>query len=77
LQNVGIEVLLDDRKVRPGFMFSDMELIGIPHCIVISDRGLDEGTVEYKARTASENVEKNLTEIVAYIQGLLKGGCTA
>jgi prolyl-tRNA synthetase len=51
----GIDVLLDDRKVRAGFMFSDMELIGIPHSIIISDRGLDEGTLEYKARTASDN----------------------
>ncbi|MEQ1531555.1 MAG: proline--tRNA ligase, partial [Methylococcales bacterium] len=50
LQSAGIEVLFDDRKVRPGFMFSDMELIGIPHCLVISDRGLDAGTIEYKAR---------------------------
>jgi prolyl-tRNA synthetase len=51
----GIDVLLDDRKVRAGFMFSDMELIGIPHSIIISDRGLDEGTLEYKARTATDN----------------------
>jgi prolyl-tRNA synthetase len=51
----GIDVLLDDRKVRAGFMFSDMELIGIPHSIIISDRGLDENTLEYKARTATDN----------------------
>lgn len=49
LTEAGIEVLLDDRKVRAGFMFSDMELIGIPHRIVIGDRGLDSGTVEYQA----------------------------
>ena len=51
----GIDVLFDDRKVRAGFMFSDMELIGIPHSIIISDRGLDDETLEYKARTATDN----------------------
>ena len=45
----GIEVLLDDRGVRPGAMFADMELIGIPQRIVVSDRGLDAGTYEYRA----------------------------
>ncbi|GAB6141024.1 proline--tRNA ligase [Methylosoma difficile] len=68
LQTTGIEVLLDDRKVRAGFMFSDMELIGIPHMLIISDRGLDAGTIEYKARTASENVEMPLASIVAFLQ---------
>ncbi len=46
----GIEVLLDDRKERPGVMFSDMDLIGIPHRIVIGERGLDKGIIEYKYR---------------------------
>ncbi len=49
LQN-GIDVILDDRGLRPGAMFSDMELIGIPHRIVFSDRGLKEGQCEYKGR---------------------------
>jgi len=49
--NAGIEVLLDDRNSRPGFMFADMELIGIPHRIVISEKGLDKGELEYKGRT--------------------------
>ena len=49
----GIDVLFDDRKVRAGFMFSDMELIGIPHRIVIGDKSLDAGQVEYRARTDS------------------------
>ncbi len=49
--NAGIEVLLDDRNVRPGFMFADMELIGIPHRIVVSDKGLEKGELEYKGRT--------------------------
>jgi prolyl-tRNA synthetase len=51
----GVEVLLDDRNVRPGVMFNDMELIGIPHRVVIGERGLDEGLLEYRRRTAPEN----------------------
>ncbi|HEU0234107.1 MAG TPA: proline--tRNA ligase [Gallionella sp.] len=50
LQAAGIEVLLDDRDERPGVMFADMELIGIPHRIVIGDRSLKEGNVEYQGR---------------------------
>ncbi|MCW8871954.1 MAG: proline--tRNA ligase [Xanthomonadales bacterium] len=55
LRAAGVEVLLDDRSVRPGVMFNDMELIGIPHRVVIGERGLDEGQLEYRKRTASEN----------------------
>lgn len=73
LQTAGIEVLLDDRKVRPGFMFSDMELIGIPHTLIISDRGLDAGTIEYKARTAKENIEIPLAGVMAFLQEKLQG----
>jgi prolyl-tRNA synthetase len=51
----GIEVLFDDRNERPGVMFNDMELIGIPHRIVIGERGLDEGSIEYKHRRANES----------------------
>jgi prolyl-tRNA synthetase len=68
LQETGFEVLFDDRKVRPGFMFADMELIGIPHCIVISDRGLDAGTLEYKARTAKENVEIPMGDVIGFLK---------
>jgi prolyl-tRNA synthetase len=50
LTKAGIEVLLDDRDERPGVMFADLELIGIPHRIVIGDRGLKEGNVEYQGR---------------------------
>jgi len=67
----GIEVLLDDRKVRAGFMFSDMELIGIPHRIVIGDRGLDSGTVEYQGRTDTESRELAFAEIVDFIKSKL------
>jgi prolyl-tRNA synthetase len=68
---VGIDVLFDDRKVRAGFMFSDMELIGIPHCMVISDRGLDTGTVEYKARTVKDHEEIALAEVIGFLQAKL------
>ncbi|WP_347987986.1 proline--tRNA ligase [Methylomonas sp. AM2-LC] len=71
LQVAGIEVLLDDRKVRAGFMFSDMELIGIPHRIVLSDRGLDSGTVEYQGRTDTESQELPFAEIVSFIKSKL------
>ena len=57
LQAAGVEVLLDDRNVRPGVMFNDMELIGIPHRVVIGERGLDEGKLEYRKRTDTENGE--------------------
>lgn len=50
----GIEVIMDDRKERPGVMFSTADLMGIPHRIVIGERGLDEGTVEYKRRDSDE-----------------------
>lgn len=67
----GIDVLFDDRKVRAGFMFSDMELIGIPHCIVVGDRGLDSGTVEYKARTAKTNEEIPFTDVIDFLKAKL------
>ncbi|KRT53577.1 prolyl-tRNA synthetase [endosymbiont of Ridgeia piscesae] len=68
LQALGIEVLLDDRDVRPGFMFADMELIGIPHRVVIGERSLDQGKVEYRGRNDSENSFIPLDEIVAHIR---------
>jgi prolyl-tRNA synthetase len=71
LQAAGIEVLFDDRKVRAGFMFSDMELIGIPHCIILGDRGLDAGTIEYKGRTAQENEEIPLVELITFLKAKL------
>ena len=71
LQAAGIEVLFDDRKVRAGFMFSDMELIGIPHCIILGDRGLDAGTIEYKGRTSQENEEIPLVELITFLKAKL------
>ena len=55
LRDAGIEVLLDDRRERTGVMFATMDLIGIPHRVIIGDRGIDQGTVEYKARGADSS----------------------
>ncbi|EXJ11074.1 proline--tRNA ligase [Nitrincola nitratireducens] len=63
LTTAGIDVLLDDRKERPGVKFADMELIGIPYRVVISDRGLTNGMVEYKARQDAESQDINLSNI--------------
>ncbi len=60
----GIEVVLDDRGLRPGPMFSDIELIGIPHRIVISERGLAAGTFEYRQRNESENQSLDRDELL-------------
>ncbi|MCB1852184.1 MAG: proline--tRNA ligase [Gammaproteobacteria bacterium] len=68
MTQAGIEVLLDDRDVRPGFMFADMELIGIPHRVVIGERSLDQGEVEYRARTDSESSMVALDRIIAQLQ---------
>ena len=54
LTAAGIDSVLDDRGLRPGAMFADIELIGIPHRVVVSGRGLEAGTFEYRARTAAE-----------------------
>ena len=70
LQTAGIEVLLDDRDERPGVMFADMELIGIPHRIVIGERGLKDGKLEYQGRnnaTAQSIPLQNALELVKSI----------
>lgn len=68
LTQAGVEVLLDDRNVRPGFMFADMELMGIPHRVVIGERSLDEGMLEYRGRTESENTMIAIEDIVDFLQ---------
>lgn len=67
LRAQGIEVILDDRKERPGVMFADMELIGVPHTIVIGDRNLDNGEIEYKHRRDAEKKMIKSDEIVSYL----------
>ena len=67
----GIEVLMDDRDERPGVMFADLELIGIPHRIVIGERGLKDGMVEYKGRRDADAQQVSLQDIVKFIQAKL------
>lgn len=63
----GVDVLLDDRKERPGVMFADMELIGIPHTVVIGDRNLDNDEVEYKHRRSDERQLIKHSDVVNFI----------
>lgn len=72
LRSVGIDVLLDDRDSRPGVMFADMELIGIPMRLVISDKGLEKGVVEFKGRTDENSTDVPRAEVLAFLQGKLK-----
>ena len=65
LSEAGVDVLLDDRGLRPGPMFADMELIGIPHRVVVSERGLSAGTFEYRRRNESENRAMTRAELIA------------
>ena len=67
LQAAGYDVLLDDRDERPGVKFSDLEINGIPHRIVIGEKGLDGGTFEYKGRTDAESINISKEEVLAKI----------
>ncbi|KAG1694744.1 Proline--tRNA ligase [Nymphon striatum] len=67
LISAGYDVLLDDRNMRPGAMFADHELLGIPHRIVISDRGLKEGQVEFKSRTESDASDVQRADIMQFV----------
>ncbi len=64
----GVEVLMDDRDARPGVKFADAELIGIPHRIVVGERGLDAGTLEYRHRRSEDNQQVPRDEIVQFIK---------
>jgi prolyl-tRNA synthetase len=68
LLSAGIDVLLDDRGERPGVMFADLELIGIPHRITIGERGLKEGKVEYQARSETAPTPVPIADIAALIR---------
>ncbi len=67
-----IEVLYDDRDARPGVKFADAELLGIPHRLVLGERGLDAGTCEYRQRRATDNQDIPLDSAVSFIKGKLK-----
>ena len=68
LTAAGVEVLYDDRDARPGVKFADAELFGIPHRVVVGERGIDAGKLEYRARRASESEEFPLDDALAFIQ---------
>ncbi|WP_430876253.1 proline--tRNA ligase [Gilliamella sp. G0441] len=72
LQSAGIEVLFDDRKERPGVMFADAELIGIPHTFVIGERNLENGEVEYKHRAGGEKTLVKIDELMTFIKERLQ-----
>lgn len=67
LRDQGVDVLLDDRGLRPGTMFADIELIGIPHRVVVSSRGLEAGTLEYRARSESESRDIQPAELLSLL----------
>ncbi|MEJ6007765.1 proline--tRNA ligase [Paucibacter sp. AS339] len=71
LAALGIDVLLDDRGERPGAMFADWELVGVPHRVVISDRGLKEGQVEYQGRRDAAASKLSLDEVLAQLKAKL------
>lgn len=70
-KKAGFDVLLDDRGERPGVMFAESDLMGIPHRIVIGDRGLAEGKVEYKSRSQVEAQNIALQDVINHLSGLL------
>jgi len=71
LQAAGVDVLLDDRGERPGVMFADLELIGIPHRITVGERGLKDGKVEYQGRRDTQATAVPIDEIVAFLHAKL------
>ena len=76
LQAAGFEVLFDDRPVRAGVMFADMDLIGVPHRLVVGERGLDAGTVEYKGRRDQDSTQVPLAGVAAFLRERLAGART-
>jgi prolyl-tRNA synthetase len=71
LTAAGVDVIFDDRGLRPGQMFADWELIGVPHRVVVGDRGLKDGNLEYQGRTDAEASQVPVAEMVAFIKGKL------
>lgn len=73
LAAAGVDVILDDRDERPGVMFADWELIGVPHRVVIGDRGLKEGLAEYQGRGEEQATRMSVRDIEAFVRGRLTG----
>jgi prolyl-tRNA synthetase len=72
LTAAGVEVLYDDRDARPGLKFADAELLGIPHRVVVGDRGLDSGKLEYRHRRATESEAFAVDDALQYVRSLLR-----
>jgi prolyl-tRNA synthetase len=68
LQQAGLDVLLDDRDARPGVKFAEADLLGVPHRIVIGERGLKDGVVEYRHRRSGSEDKVALNDAVTYLQ---------
>ena len=74
LEAAGCTVLLDDRDERPGVMFADMELIGVPHRLVVGERGLTAGVVEYKHRASGDEREMEIANVPTMLREMVSGG---
>lgn len=72
LAAAGVDVMLDDRGERPGAMFADWELVGVPHRVVISDRGLKDGKVEYQGRRDAQATAVSASDVLAFVKGKLQ-----
>jgi prolyl-tRNA synthetase len=74
LSEAGYRVLYDNRDERPGIQFNDADLIGIPHRLVVGDKGLDRGVYEYKARTAEAAEDAPMDDLLAFLRGRTEQG---
>jgi prolyl-tRNA synthetase len=74
LQAAGVEVLFDDRDARPGVKFADDELLGIPHRLVVGDKGLERGVVEYKARSGGAGADLALDAVLPFVRERMDAG---
>jgi prolyl-tRNA synthetase len=74
LSEAGVDVILDDRGERPGVMFADWELIGVPHRLVIGERGLKEGKIEYQGRRDTEPTLLPIDDAAAFAQARVHEG---
>ena len=77
LTAAGVDVLLDDREERPGVMFADMELIGVPHRVVVGERGLKNGQIEYQGRRDGAARPLPMQDAVKSLKSMLWGGRSA
>ncbi|MGH8160546.1 MAG: proline--tRNA ligase, partial [Gammaproteobacteria bacterium] len=71
VERAGFEVVMDNRGLRPGVMFKDAELLGIPHRLVLSERGLEQGTIEYRARTEEESRDIQRDQLIGFLRELI------